>query len=375
MESHRLIHRIALSLWVLFLPFWDLGAGVALIVAFIAKVLPNLHEAKRKWVHSMPFWPIWGILLMVLLSSFWHETSPWYVARYLPLILLYWAFDREVVVRTLPIGALILIGYLFGIGILKVWQGAGWSTMVYRELLEGFHQHVYIGTYVLLASLAVYVQQIHTRLKAGYWAISLLFLGLLGAKMLVVSAGIVGVWFLFTTRRFPRWVLPACALFAIGFMASEALSSGRALGHVIKPLDPYWATGSVDTRAVQAKAAIQASSEKIWLGWGPSKKQSALEAVYTDWNYRFGLKRHLNVHNQYLEWLLAYGLCGIAILVGTFLMGFRRMRKGTWQIVLLYFGSIWLTESFMERSLGVALFALAWAWSMENTDANQKISE
>jgi hypothetical protein len=61
--------------------------------------------------------------------------------------------------------------------------------------------------------------------------------------------------------------------------------------------------------------------------------------------------------------------------VGTFLMGFRRMRKGSWQIVLLYFGSIWLTESFMERSLGVALFALAWAWSMENTDANQKLSE
>ncbi len=49
MESPSLIHRIFLSLWVLLLPFWDLGAGVALVLAFFAAVLPNLSAARRRW--------------------------------------------------------------------------------------------------------------------------------------------------------------------------------------------------------------------------------------------------------------------------------------------------------------------------------------
>jgi hypothetical protein len=33
-------------------------------------------------------------------------------------------------------------------------------------------------------------------------------------------------------------------------------------------------------------------------------------------------------------------------------------------VFVLYFGSLWLTESFMERSLGVSLVAMAWMWGV-----------
>jgi hypothetical protein len=35
-----------------------------------------------------------------------------------------------------------------------------------------------------------------------------------------------------------------------------------------------------------------------------------------------------------------------------------------------YFGSLWLTESFMERSLGLTLVALSWAWIVEISESD-----
>ncbi|NDD47129.1 MAG: O-antigen ligase domain-containing protein [Flavobacteriia bacterium] len=362
MEPQRLIHRLFLSLWVLFLPFWDFGAGAALVLAFAAAVVPDLQNAGRKFRESASFWPLWGLFGLVLLGTLWHGAALDSLLRMLPLLLLFWAFDRETIVRTLPLGASLLMLYLLGGGLYRVWQGADWSVFVYRGLLEGLHQHVYIGTYLLLGAVAVQVSAFSARITALFWAITLLFLGLLGAKMLLISALLAAIWWLYRSKSLPRWALPAAIFLVLGFVTAQGLSEGRALGHVFKPLDPYWATGSVDTRAVQAKAALQASAEKPWLGWGPSEKQAALEQVYAEWNYRFGLKRHLNVHNQFLEWTLAYGLVGMALLVVVCTAAARNMPKRPWGLLILYFGSLWVTESFMERSLGVALFGLAWAW-------------
>jgi O-antigen ligase len=362
MEPKRLIHRFFLSLWVLFLPFWDFGAGAALVLAFLSVVLVDLPGAKRKWLDSASYWPLWGIVVMVGLGSVWHGDRLDLHLRVLPLLLLFWAFDRETVQRSLPLGAAVLMLYLLGGGLYRLWEGADASVLVYRGLLAGLHQHVYLGTYLLLAAVAVHASAFSSRLKAFYWAITFLFLGLLGAKMLLVSALVTALWWVYRSKRLPRWALPAAVLLLLGFGMAQGISDGRAMGHVFKPMDPYWATGSVDTRAVQAKAALKAWAEKPWFGWGAQEKQAALEKVYADWNYRFGIKRHLNVHNQFLEWMLTYGLVGIGFLVVAMLAGIRRLPKAPWGLIVVYFGSIWLTESFLERSLGVALFALAWAW-------------
>ena len=52
--------------------------------------------------------------------------------------------------------------------------------------------------------------------------------------------------------------------------------------------------------------------------------------------------------------------------------GIRRLPKAPWGLILLYFGSLWLTESFMERSLGVALFALVWAWMADQANLREE---
>ena len=366
MESPSLIHRIFLSLWVLLLPFWDLGAGVALVLAFFAAVLPNLSAARRRWSQSAPMWPLWGVVGMVGLGSLWHPTSLDAHLRLLPLIMVFWAYDQESIARSLPIGAIAVMGFLLGAGMLRVMEGAEWDTLVYRGLVKGLHQHVYIGTYLLLAALAVQNGPWSGRIKGFFWGMTLLFLGLLGAKMLLISALLGAGWAAFRDRRFPRWALPAVGILVLGFGLAQGLAQGRAMGHVFKPVDPHWATGSVDTRIVQVQAAWDLIQEKPWLGWGPESTQPALNARYAEMDYRFGVKRALNVHNQWVEWTLTYGLVGLGIWLVPAAMGFRVARPNPLGlgVFVLYFGSLWLTESFMERSLGVSLVAMAWMWGM-----------
>jgi O-antigen ligase len=147
------------------------------------------------------------------------------------------------------------------------------------------------------------------------------------------------------------------------------------MGHVFKPISPFWATGSFDTRIVQGQAAIQVWSDNIWRGVGPSKIQQELMSEYDRINYRFGLKRRLNVHNQFLQYLSTYGFLGLLWLITAIIIGYRQnflksniwiRKKGiTW---VLFFGSLLLTESYLERSLGITTWVLGWLWAIQESE-------
>jgi O-antigen ligase len=139
---------------------------------------------------------------------------------------------------------------------------------------------------------------------------------------------------------------------------------------------PEWATGSFETRSVQWQAAARLWAEQPWAGVGAAHKQLLLEEEYRRLGYWFGDKRHLNVHNTYLEFLLAYGLLGIAAVVLALLAAvcvsapFRAphptqplpeeragRRAQLWACAVVLF-LVALSESLTERALGVHLIAL-----------------
>ena len=104
MESQRIIHRFFLSLWLILLPFWDLGAGLALLLAFLAVVWRDRSAAKVKWLQSASFWPLWGIVAMIGIAGLWHESELETHLRVLPCMLLFWAFDRETIQKSAALG-------------------------------------------------------------------------------------------------------------------------------------------------------------------------------------------------------------------------------------------------------------------------------
>ena len=375
MEPQRLIRSIFLSLWVLLLPFWDFGAGLALGLAVVSMIfIEGLKALQNKWKTRGGFNALFGIVVMVGVSALWHSMAQEEIWKYWPLIGLLWVYDHQTAQRALPIGAAAVMLYLTGFALWRWSHGVPFADLLYRGLLGGLHQHVYLGTYLLLGALAAQNLPLRPWLKQVFWGFTLLVLGLMGAKMLLLSALLAVVWFYSQTNtqmRLHKGVLYLAILVA-GFTLAQGLSHGRALGHVMKKADPHWATGSIDTRLVQSQAAWTLIKEKPITGWGPRAVQSALDSQYTAMDYRFGLKRHLNVHNQFLQWGLAWGLFGFVLLMACFVRGYKvhppsRPYGG---MLVLYFGSLMLTESFMERALGISLLALAWAWVLHQKEAS-----
>lgn len=105
------------------------------------------------------------------------------------------------------------------------------------------------------------------------------------------------------------------------------------------------------------------------------KIQEELMSEYDKIDYRFGLKRRLNVHNQFLQYLSTYGLLGLLWITVAIIIGFRQnflkssiwiRKKGiTW---LFFFGCLLLTESYLERSLGITTWVLGWLWVIQDSE-------
>lgn len=103
--------------------------------------------------------------------------------------------------------------------------------------------------------------------------------------------------------------------------------------------------------------AIENSPSQIF-GAGLKKSQDIINSCYSK-NGFFGAELNYNAHNQYLQTLLEKGLLGLLFLL--LLMGyllFRGFRKKDVLLILttITFFVFFVTESILERQLGIMLF-------------------
>jgi hypothetical protein len=172
----------------------------------------------------------------------------------------------------------------------------------------------------------------------------------------------------------PRYYFILVLIFGT-FLLSQKFAEGRDMGHVFKPISPFWATGSFDTRVVQGQTAIQVWSNNKLRGVGPLKIQEELISEYARIDYRFGLKRGLNVHNQFLQYLSTYGLLGLLWITLAVIIVYRQnfLKSSMWIrkkgiAWILFFGCLFLTESYLERSLGITTWVLGWLWVIQDSE-------
>lgn len=112
----------------------------------------------------------------------------------------------------------------------------------------------------------------------------------------------------------------------------------------------------VNQRSVSAQAALDVIEKNPLWGVGLGDVQGELESHLPDETYK-----GLNVHNQYLQELMAVGLIGFISFVAIFWVGFR---KGIahHDIVFLLFLSVFLmafiTENVISRHKGIMLLSI-----------------
>lgn len=114
-------------------------------------------------------------------------------------------------------------------------------------------------------------------------------------------------------------------------------------------------TKKMDARPELWKEALSISATNLFSGIGSGKVRDVLSKDLED-DSEIKYRRY-NAHNQYLEYLLAYGILVPALLVlvlaTPIVMGFRSTT-----LFVLYFSIAMLVESYFSRQAGVVVFSL-----------------
>ena len=344
------------------LPWWDLGTGGALALA----ALLSLVAARGRWKALPVDVALWSGFAAVAASALWTEAASFEtLLRWSPLLWVPLALRRQHRAwhEGLIAGGIVVSLVLLGNGVASAVRSQSWDPLFYRDFAQLAHQHSYLTLYLGLSAAALATDlRFRGAVRPVLLSLFALVAVLAGSRMGLMAVVLGGLWW-YSGRRLGSarrsawpWGLGLAALLLV---AVAVVPSERSLGKLAKA-DPYWATGSVDTRVVQAKVAWSVISSNPWRGVGVDAVQAQLEERYRELNYRFGLKRHLNVHNEFLQLWAGIGLLGLAI----WGLGLAYCaQKSSWnrgaQALTLTLLLLLATESMLERAMGVVLVAAA----------------
>lgn len=131
----------------------------------------------------------------------------------------------------------------------------------------------------------------------------------------------------------------------------------------------------LNSRAALWTAAGMTMKDQLFFGSGTGDAQAALRETYKKLNFKLGLQRNFGSHNQYLETGVMLGLVGIVLLlIALFAPMLIYLKQGNLLgfLILLCFFMAFLTEDFLSRNQGVAIFSFFYAYWPSKVDFNRK---
>lgn len=129
-----------------------------------------------------------------------------------------------------------------------------------------------------------------------------------------------------------------------------------------------------DKRFQRLEASYQVFSNHPLFGAGMGKVDEERLAIYKKMKDKRAVEMNFNSHNQYMEYLCTFGIFGLLVFVGVLFWLLRRafIYREYFLVILLglcMFACI--TESFLERELGIKLFSLITALIIYRTCIQQ----
>lgn len=142
-------------------------------------------------------------------------------------------------------------------------------------------------------------------------------------------------------------------------LASEQLIKQGKNGNEIKNAGSIYIDG-ISARILILKSALKITKENPLIGVGTGDIKDELIKEYEKVGFTLGIERKFNSHNQYIQFLAAFGIIGFVV----FLLSLGIPLKSSWKeqnYLYLFFISVFalhlLFESALETKAGVEFFA------------------
>lgn len=194
-----------------------------------------------------------------------------------------------------------------------------------------------------------------------------LFNLLLESKMGIITNIILLFLMIFQSRRLSRkLILIAAGTTAIIFVVvlsqvSSVMSRFENLAQVLDAVHiPKDSNESTALRILIWDQALKVFKEHPWIGVGTGDTKDVMVEQYRKNGIVHAYELRLNAHNQYLEWLLTFGIIGTAVWLLAFAIPIReavRQRNPLYLYFTLIILLAFVAESFLEREAGIVFYS------------------
>lgn len=159
------------------------------------------------------------------------------------------------------------------------------------------------------------------------------------------------------------------SLFTLAFprviekFTTDSFSNMDKIGRIDELEKPETKHGSLVMRLSIWKASLELAKENLWIGYGASDSKRELVNYFEKTNQKHLAKWKFPVHNQYIDFLLKFGIFGsIVVIVFVLFIGYLGLKLESSIIIcffIIFFVSN-LTDDFLIRYDGI-IFSGFWA--------------
>ena len=121
---------------------------------------------------------------------------------------------------------------------------------------------------------------------------------------------------------------------------------------------------SAGSRLAMWKSSWDIIKERPIIGYSAGDSKDVLQAKFRDERLAYAVVKNLNVHDEYIQVTVSYGILGLLALLLPMIVPLKYVFKGTNYLFLLFIVNVgfnFLTESVLETQAGNVFYGVMWS--------------
>ena len=195
---------------------------------------------------------------------------------------------------------------------------------------------------------------------------------------LFISINLVVPFFLMTGRRWKFMLIAVCAsiLLVVGLLRLNIFRDRYVIELKDDLSAPKTGGETTDPRLARWDVAAELIAASPVIGHGAGSEIGLLHEAYFKKKYYSSFLNNLNVHNQYLSFMIKSGIIGLAVYLVTLVFGFREsiMKKDLlFFTFMLLLAIVSLSENFLDVDKGIFFYAFFFSFFVFSEDKKKVI--